>query len=411
MDVVLEKSQLRNNGVVYISGSKSETNRLLLLQALYPGIIIENASVSDDSIMMGKCLESSSVIKDVHHAGTAMRFLISYYSRKEGDEVTLTGSQRMKERPVHALVNALRELGADITYLEKNGYPPLRIKGKKFIKHKVEIAANVSSQYISSLMLIAPSLPNGMEIRLSGQVTSWSYIRMTAQILDFLGAQVHFRDQVLNISPLNRPVINEFRVESDWSSASYFYSLIALSPLETGIELNSFRNGSLQGDALLAELYRDFGVETTFKKDTVVLKKTHFPQKAHFEYNLNNTPDIAQTIAVTCLGLGATCKLTGLHTLKIKETDRLIAMQNELEKFGIAVFVDEDTLWIKNTVGILPDDKEIATYNDHRMAMAFAPLVLKTKLMIKDAEVVTKSYPGFWSDLEKLGVNIFFKLL
>lgn len=406
MDVLLEKSQLKNGEVVGISGSKSETNRLLLLQALYPGLIIENASDSDDSIVMRNCLVSNSSIKDVHHAGTAMRFLISYYSSKEKEEVVLTGSQRMKERPVDALVNALRALGADITYLEKEGYPPLKIKGKKLRKHKVEIAASISSQYISSLMLIAPSLSHGMEIKLIGPVTSWSYIRMTAQILKFLGTDVHLKEQVLSIPPLNRPAINKFTVESDWSSASYFYSLIALSPLETVLELNSFRNGSLQGDALLSELYRDFGVETTFKKNTAVLKKTHFPHKTHFEYNLNNTPDIAQTIAVTCLGLGVTCKLTGLHTLKIKETDRLTAMQAELEKFGIAVFADEDILCLTNAAEVLPNDKEIETYNDHRMAMAFAPLALKTRLKIRDADVVTKSYPGFWKDLTNLGVKI-----
>ncbi len=405
MDVLLEKSKLKNNEVIYISGSKSETNRLLLLQALYPELILENASASDDSIVMKNCLKSSSCIKDVHHAGTAMRFLISYYSCMEGKEVILTGSERMKERPVHALVNALHDLGADITYLEKSGYPPVRIKGKKLEAHKVEIAANVSSQYISSLMLIAPYLAKGLKIILIDTVTSRPYIQMTAQILNKLGAEIHFDDRVLNISPLKRPLLNRFRIESDWSSASYFYSLIALSPLETCLKLNWFHCDSLQGDALLSELYKDFGVDTVFEKDSVVLRKAHFPHKNHFEYNLNNTPDIAQTIAVTCLGLGVTCRLTGLHTLKIKETDRLAAMQNELEKFGAVVFIDEDSLNIQNTVEELPHNKAVATYNDHRMAMAFAPLSLKTKILIEEAEVVTKSYPDFWTDLEKLGVK------
>lgn len=406
MDVLLEKSKLKNNEVIYISGSKSETNRLLLLQALYPELILENASASDDSIVMKNCLESSSCIKDVHHAGTAMRFLISYYSCLEGKEVILTGSERMKERPVHALVNALHDLGADITYLEKTGYPPVRIKGKKLEAHKVEIAANVSSQYISSLMLIAPSLAKGLKIILIDTVTSRPYIQMTAQILNKLGAEIHFDDRILNISPLKRPLLNRFRIESDWSSASYFYSLIALSPLETCLKLSWFHSDSLQGDALLSELYKDFGVNTVFEKDSVVLRKAHFPHKNHFEYNLNNTPDIAQTIAVTCLGLGVTCRLTGLHTLKIKETDRLAAMRNELEKFGAVVFIDEDSLNIQNTVKELPHNKAVATYNDHRMAMAFAPLSLKTKILIEEADVVTKSYPDFWNDLKKLGVKI-----
>jgi len=406
MDVLLEKSQLENNRIIYVSGSKSETNRLLLLQALYPDLIIENASVSDDSLVMKKCLDSNSRIKDVHHAGTAMRFLISYYSSKEGEEVILTGSERMKERPVNALVEALRQLGADIAYLEKQGYPPVLIKGKKFNECSVEIDADVSSQYITSLMLIAPSLPYGMKIRLLGSVTSLPYIEMTSQILKLLGVKIAFKDQVLNISALKKLLVTRFRVESDWSSASYFYSLIALAPLGTCLELNYFREESLQGDAFLAKIYRDFGVETAFEQDAVVLKKTHHADKKHLEYNLNNTPDIAQTIMVTCLGLGVTCMLTGLHTLKIKETDRLCAMENELKKFGVVVYSGKDSICLTSIVRRLPDDVEVETYNDHRMALAFAPLALKTRLKIKDAEVVAKSYPGFWEDLTNLGLKV-----
>lgn len=404
MDLLLESKNFISNQNIKISGSKSETNRVQLLQILFPDLIIENASDSDDSLVMKQCLQSNSVIKDVHHAGTAMRFLVSYYATQKNNEVVLTGSSRMKERPIQILVDALKQLDADISYVEKEGFPPLRIKGKEITKNQVEINADVSSQYISSLMLIAPALQNGLEIHLKGNVTSIPYINMTLQILQTLGIEASFKENRIKISPTSKLKSNQFVVESDWSSASYFYSIMALSPINSQVTLSYFKQNSLQGDAVLAKIYQDFGVETIFKDDSMMLTKVNDPVKNHVIYDLNNSPDIAQTIIVSCLGLGITCDLSGLHTLKIKETDRLQALKNELEKFGAEIEITNETIQLKNKVSFSSNIVEIATYQDHRMAMAFAPLAFKQKIKIKEAEVVSKSYPNFWNDMKQIGI-------
>ncbi len=404
MDLLLESKNFISNQNIKISGSKSETNRVQLLQILFPDLIIENASDSDDSSVMKQCLQSNLIIKDVHHAGTAMRFLVSYYSTQKNNEVVLTGSSRMKERPIQILVDALKQLDADISYVEKEGFPPLRIKGKEITKNQVEINADVSSQYISSLMLIAPALQNGLEIHLKGNVTSIPYINMTLQILQTLGIEASFKENRIKISPTSKLKSNQFVVESDWSSASYFYSIMALSPINSQVTLSYFKQNSLQGDAVLAKIYQDFGVETIFKDDSIILKKVNDPIKNHVIYDLNNSPDIAQTIIVSCLGLGITCDLSGLHTLKIKETDRLQALKNELEKFGAEIEITDETIQLKNKVSFSSNIVEIATYQDHRMAMAFAPLAFKQKIKIKEAEVVSKSYPNFWNDMKQIGI-------
>jgi len=385
-----------------ITGSKSETNRVLLLQALYPGITIINASESDDSEAMRKALAGNDAIVNIHHAGTAMRFLTAYYAIKEGKEVMLTGSARMKERPIGVLADALRSLGADIQYLENDGYPPLKIKGKKLTENKVSIAASVSSQYITALLLIAGKLENGLEITLIGEITSRPYLEMTLSLLKEVGIIADFKDNVISVkqSAGNRQPTT-ITVESDWSSASYFYSIIALSPIGTSVTLSSYKKNSLQGDSALSEIYKSMGVVTEFNGNTITLTRVDC-QLTTVNCQLNNTPDIAQTIAVTCFGLGLPCYLTGLHTLKIKETDRLEALKTELEKLGADIIVTGDSLTLKTASKINPD-VAIATYNDHRMAMAFAPLAIKVTVIIKDAEVVTKSYPTFWQDLEQLG--------
>ena len=404
MDLLLESKNFISNQNIKISGSKSETNRVQLLQILFPDLMIENASDSDDSSVMKQCLQSNSIIKDVHHAGTAMRFLVSYYATQKNNEVVLTGSSRMKERPIQILVDALKQLDADISYVEKEGFPPLRIKGKEITKNQVEINADVSSQYISSLMLIAPALQNGLEIHLKGNVTSIPYINMTLQILQTLGIEASFKENRIKISPTSKLKSNQFVVESDWSSASYFYSIMALSPINSQVTLSYFKQNSLQGDAVLAKIYQDFGVETIFKDDSIILKKVNDPIKKHVIYDLNNSPDIAQTIIVSCLGLGITCDLSGLHTLKIKETDRLQALKNELEKFGAEIEITDETIQLKNKVSFSSNIVEIATYQDHRMAMAFTPLAFKQKIKIKEAEVVSKSYPNFWNDMKQIGI-------
>ena len=406
MDVLLSLPQSIKNIPLIISGSKSETNRLLLLQALYPGITVRNTSDSDDSRIMQKALQENDTVIDVHHAGTAMRFLTAYYALQEGGEVILTGSDRMKERPISILIDALRHLGAQIDYVENFGFPPLKITGRKLTGGSVKIEARVSSQYITALLLIAPHLEKGLELTLEGEITSRPYIEMTLGLLAEAGFNSSFTGNTITVLPQFEihNLKSEIIVESDWSSASYFYSIVTLANSGTQITLSSYKQKSLQGDSALVEIYKDLGVVTVFDGNKIILEKTNLkPETLNLE--LNNTPDIAQTIAVTCLGLGIGCRLTGLHTLKIKETDRLTALKNELEKFGAQVTVTDDTLELQ-PLSKLAGNVAIDTYNDHRMAMAFAPLAVKTPVTIKNAGVVSKSYPAFWNDLQKLGFSV-----
>ena len=410
MNVQLKSSKVASQSTIRVSGSKSETNRLLLLQALYPNLILENISNSDDSEVMLKALQSKPSFYpehlDVHHAGTAMRFLTAYFAIQQGREIVLTGSSRMKERPIKILVDALRQLGAEIGYEEKEGFPPIRIKGKRLSRNKISLQANVSSQYISALLLIAPKLEKGLALTLEGAITSVPYINLTLALLNEIGIETSFLGNTILVKPkFTIPDTQVIVVESDWSSASYFYSIIALSEVGTKIALSSFKKDSLQGDSVLAEIYKEFGVETTFENSSIVVAKVQIVNPKSQFLNLNSAPDIAQTIVVTCFGLGIGCHLTGLHTLKIKETDRLQALKNELEKLGAQVSIDDESLILKSTVAI-NQDIEIKTYQDHRMAMAFAPLALKTNIIIEDATVVSKSYPAFWKDLKNIGFEI-----
>ncbi len=390
---------------IQITGSKSESNRSLLLQALFPSITIDNVSNSDDAQVMQKGLAISNGVVDIHHAGTAMRFLTAYFASQEGKQVTLTGSKRMTERPIRILVEALQTLGADITYGKDEGYPPIKINGKRLTGKKVSLPADVSSQYISALLLIAPSLPNGLELELIGKITSVPYIKMTLGLLNEIGVSCFFEGNRIKVAPQEAVTATMLVVESDWSSASYFYSVVALCKVGTSITLSAYKKDSLQGDSVLSEIYRDFGVETIYSENTVQLKKTGNGSLGILEEDLANAPDIAQTIVVTCFGLGRGCHLTGLHTLKIKETDRLEALYIELTKLGASITVTDKSLSLEAS-----DEKNqnvaIDTYNDHRMAMAFAPLALKVPLYVNDAEVVSKSYPDFWKDMRHLGFII-----
>lgn len=407
MDISIQLSKLKNHQSVQITGSKSESNRLLLLQALYPQIEIENISNSDDSVLMQKALESKEELIDIHHAGTAMRFLTAYFSIQNEREITITGSSRMKERPIKILVDALRTLGADISYLENDGFPPLKIIGKKLNISKVTLEANVSSQYISALILIASKLKNGLELTLDGNITSVPYIKMTLSLLDSIGVETSFIDNIITVKPILKSIeAQKLVVESDWSSASYFYSLIALSDVGTEITIASYKEKSLQGDSVLATIYKSFGVRTSFSSQKITLQKTGFiDSNSLLELDLKNAPDIAQTIAVTAFGLGLECYMIGLHTLKIKETDRLVALKTELEKLGANVIISDATLHLKSSDKI-NSDIAITTYNDHRMAMAFAPLGLKTTIKIENADVVSKSYPQFWEDFKAIGFHL-----
>jgi 3-phosphoshikimate 1-carboxyvinyltransferase len=422
MNLLLKNSKLETrNSKLQITGSKSETNRLLLLQALYPNLILENTSNSDDSEVMFKALQNSqlatrnSQLIDVHHAGTAMRFLTAFFAIQEGKdlsdvaEVVLTGSGRMKERPIKILVDALIQLGAEITYEENEGFPPIRIKGKKITQNKVSLPANVSSQYISALLLIAPKLEKGLELTLEGEITSIPYIKMTLALLNEIGVETSFENNIIKVTHHPSPIIHHpITVESDWSSASYWYSIVALSEIGYQVTLSSYKKNSLQGDCALIEIYKDFGVETTFNNDNSIIiskERVHNSQLSTLNSQLNNSPDIAQTIAVTCFGLGLGCDLYGLHTLKIKETDRLEALKTELTKLGGVVVVTNESLHLKPSTHI-NENIAINTYQDHRMAMAFAPLALKVSIKINEAEVVSKSYPDFWEDLKKIGVLV-----
>ena len=396
------------DGSIRLTGSKSESNRLLILQAFYPGLELTNLSNADDVRFMQKALQNPEATEiDIHHAGTAMRFLTAFQSVQEGREVLLTGSHRMKERPIGILVEALRELGAQIDYAGEEGFPPLRILGSSLSKNQVALPARISSQYISALLLIAPSLPSGLQLELIGEITSLPYLKMTLALLNRIGVTTRFQGQRIEVDPLDQIEASTIAVESDWSAASYYYSLIALSPVGSELRLSVLREDSLQGDRVLADLYKAFGVESVFEGEGVLLRKTG-ASAASFSADLKDAPDIAQTIAVTCLGLRISCDLTGLHTLPIKETDRLAAMKTELEKFGAEVNITDESLHLQTFQGEWNHDHPVSieTYHDHRMAMAFAPLGVCCPLRILDADVVSKSYPDFWKDWKSLGASV-----
>ena len=378
---------------------------MLLLQALYPQIQISNLSNSDDVSVMKQGLQVQEGEVDIHHAGTAMRFLTAYFATQETTDVVLTGSSRMQERPIGILVNALGSLGARITYLGKEGFPPLKIKGTRITKSEVSLPANVSSQYISALLLVAPSLQQGLVLNLEGRITSRPYINMTLRLLEEVGIGSDFSGQRIRVFPKAEVQPRQLVVESDWSSASYFYSIVSLSQIGSEIKLSAYKKDSLQGDSILQELYGNFGVETHFEGESIRLIKARQHTTTHLTYDLTEAPDLAQTLAVSCFGLGISCNLSGLHTLKIKETNRLRALQNELTKLGGHIATTESSLELDSRTN-LNTGISIDTYNDHRMAMAFAPLGMIATLTINDAAVVSKSYPDFWKDLRALSFDI-----
>jgi 3-phosphoshikimate 1-carboxyvinyltransferase len=402
---------------ITLTGSKSITNRLLILnEVLALNFNLENISDSEDSSLLKQALlqiknKSNSII-DIHHAGTDMRFLTAYLATKKGEWI-LTGSERMKQRPIGELVTALKTLGADINYLEKEGFPPLKINGKKLRGGKIQVDGSISSQFISALLLIAPTLEDGLELTLENQIVSLPYINMTLDILNKCMVNVKHVDNVITINGSSRvnhksSFINHksFVVESDWSSASYWYSICALAT-NSVIELSYLTPTSLQADSILPLLYSQLGVETRVKEKSIVLSNKQISIQ-EFSYDFINCPDIAQTIAVTCFGLGINATLTGLKTLKVKETDRIVALKTELEKFGSQVEITESSIKLNRQSSIVNRQSiSIKTYNDHRMAMSFAPLALTyNTISIQNPEVVTKSYPKFWEDLKSVGFSV-----
>lgn len=392
-------------GTIVLPASKSITNRVLLLAQLcdvHP--IIENVSGCDDALAMKRALEERGATIDVGAAGTAMRFLTAYFASCEGETRTICGTERMHERPIGVLVSALRELGADIDYADKEGFPPLIVRGKKLRGGSVEIAANVSSQYISALLMIAPTMERGLQLRLRGKVISHPYIELTISLMRQFGVEVgRVGEEILEIAPQKYERKASFTIESDWSAASYWYELVALSTdSDVRIVLPGLRADSLQGDSRVAELFRPLGVETLFTNEGVELVKCA-SRTEEMQLDLTEQPDLAQTIVVTLAMLRIPFRIKGLQTLRIKETDRISALQAELRKFGISVEArgDSELLWDGH------QDKPYAylavdTYNDHRMAMAFAPCgLMHPSLIINHPEVVSKSYPHFWEDLQQ----------
>ncbi|MEI6019785.1 MAG: 3-phosphoshikimate 1-carboxyvinyltransferase [Bacteroidota bacterium] len=398
---------------IKISGSKSLNNRLLMLKkVLQIKTELINESESDDTLNLKEALNQiethGSATLNAQHAGTNMRFLTAYLAAFPGNWI-ITGSDRMLERPIGELVNALRQLGADISYLNKEGFPPLKIKGQLLSKSKCTINSSISSQYISALLLMSPLLQHGLELELTGEQVSKPYIQMTLALLRDFGQNFEIENNKICIqaskTPNNMP--SQYFVESDWSSASYWYSLCAISNnAEIGIE-QLFQN-SLQADSVIKDILQEFGIQTTAYQNKIILKSgsTHINK---FDYNFMVCPDIAQTLAVVCLAKGVEGHLRGLSTLKIKETNRLLAMKTELEKFGAQVEIDENSMHIypKDPSTLAQQSFSINTYNDHRMALSFAPLAFICEaIYINHPEVVNKSYARYWEDLKSAGFSV-----
>ena len=404
--ILLNKTQKLKASKIQLPASKSESNRALIIAALAGGNSrLENLSEARDTRIMNQLLGSSADEWNAKDAGTTFRFLTAYAALTQKDKI-LTGTPRMQQRPIRILVEALKELGAKISYLGDSGYPPLRIQKMVSQKKKtLEIQGNVSSQYISALMMIAPCLDHGLEIRFRGKVTSLPYLQMTSSIMQVFGVETNWNEDGINISPQKYREAR-FAVESDWSASSYWYSFAALAE-DSKIELQGLRQRSFQGDQAVAGIMDQLGVQTQYTADSVILTKKDTLKK-ELDLDFADCPDLAQTIAVICAAKGVRCTMTGLESLKIKETDRILALQKELSKVG-ALLIEKNNTWTL----IPPSDPadwdqplKFKTYEDHRMAMAFAPLCTQSNIRIEDPQVVNKSYPGFWKDLQQAGVVV-----
>ncbi|WP_300939706.1 3-phosphoshikimate 1-carboxyvinyltransferase [Bacteroides acidifaciens] len=391
---------------IQLPASKSISNRALIINALAESNCTpDNLSDCDDTRVMIKALTQDEETIDIMAAGTAMRFLTAYLSVTPGERI-ITGTTRMQQRPIQILVNALRELGAEISYTNNEGFPPLRIKGTELKGNEITLKGNVSSQYISALLMIAPALKNGLVLHLSGEIISRPYINLTLQLMQDFGAKAAWTSSD-SISVAPQPYTSiPFTVESDWSAASYWYQIAALSP-KTEIELLGLFRNSYQGDSRGAEVFSRLGITTEFTTKGVKLKKTGKAPK-RLEEDFIDIPDLAQTFVVTCALMNIPFRFTGLQSLKIKETDRIAALRNELKKLGYLIEEENDSVLMWNGERCEPEETPvIATYEDHRMAMAFAPAIIcHPTMQIADPQVVTKSYPGYWKDLKQAGFQI-----
>lgn len=390
---------------IQLPSSKSISNRALILNAISRSPYkIKNLSDCDDTQVMIDAFEKGENLIDVKAAGTSMRFLTAYMSRVPGEWI-ITGTERMQERPINVLVDALNSLGARIEYLGKLGFPPLKIRGSALDGGEIYLAGNVSSQFISALLMIGPTMTKGLTIHLEGEIISVPYIKLTLGMMEQYGVKAHWEDRTIKLYPEKyRPI--EYTVESDWSGASYWYEIAALSD-EARIELKGLFKNSMQGDAKVAELFSDLGINTEFTNEGVVLTKTDRITKKFF-HNFVNEPDLAQTFAVTCCLMNIPFLFTGLQTLKIKETDRIEALKKELKKLGYILRDSQNSILEWDGELCKPEtDPIIKTYEDHRMAMAFAPAAIKLDhLTISEPKVVSKSYPQFWKNMESIGFII-----
>lgn len=396
----------RLSGTIHkLSSSKSISNRALVLKALSGNqSVVSNLSDARDTQLMSRLVNSPDKIIDVMDAGTTMRFLTAYFALT-GKNKILTGTARMKERPIGILVDALRTLGATVEYLEKEGFPPIETKG--FVNQKTNsltIPGNVSSQYISALMMVAPTLRQGLTLHLTGKMGSVPYIQMTAALMEQFGvnSKINLDSQTIQIDPAQyRPA--QIVVEADWSAISYWYGFTALAE-EAEITLPNVSEKSLQGDRVIADIMEWVGVQSTFVNNTLVLaKKNHFDK---IIWDFKDCPDLAQTVLPTCAAKGISGEFTGLESLRIKETDRIVALQNELAKIGATLTEPQTGNWILTPGKITGHPITIETYHDHRMAMGFAPWATQTDLTIEDPSVINKSYPGFWEDMKTVGFEI-----
>lgn len=386
-----------------LPSSKSESNRVLIIDALTEGQNqIHNLAEARDTQTMIRLLQTNPPIFDVLDAGTTMRFLTAFAAATNQNKV-MTGTPRMCQRPIGILVEALRSIGAEIHYMNEEGFPPLAIHGmKEQSQNRVKIRGDVSSQYISAMLMIAPTLPLGLEIELEGKVGSRTYIEMTLQLMEKFGVSHSWEDNLISVKP-QKYQSSTFSVESDWSGASYWFSLLACAD-EGTFFLKGLKEDSLQGDSEIVRIMENFGIKSTFKEGGLLIEKQQVNGISHIDFT--HCPDLAQTVAVTCAIIGQKVKFTGLESLRIKETDRIFALQQELAKFNAELKEVEPDIFEVIPSVTMPSEVQIHTYDDHRMAMAFMPLLTKTKVKMEDPSVVNKSYPSFWDHCESLGIQI-----
>ncbi len=403
-NILLKKKTFNTNALIQLTGSKSESNRALILAALSNGKIkINNLSTAADTVTLNHILNHQATADEVNvgPAGTAMRFLTAYYAIKN-NKIILTGSDRMKQRPIGILVNALRDLGAEIEYIENDGFPPLAFAGNFVQKtNHIKIKGNISSQYITALLLIANTLPNGLNVEIEGELTSQPYIEMTLAMLAQCGVLHQWENNTISIAP-QKFTETTLTIEPDWSAASYWYMVLAFADASC-ITLPNLKKHSLQGDSAITQIMENFGIASAFEGDKLIIKNKNKDFKTQL-YDLKKCPDLAQSIIVACAVLGVDASFTGLETLKIKETDRIAALQNELAKIGVKLNENNEVYQLDCSQKQYPKKITIKTYEDHRMAMAFAPLAMVIdEVEIEEAMVVEKSYPRFWDDFASLG--------